>query len=326
MPGGLVLMTDNIFASLDEFHAELEPLGLKVDLAPASDEATLVGQVRDKVAMIVVYAKITDRVIAAADSAGCRVISRCGIGYDNIDIEAATRHHIQVTHVPDYCLDEVADHTVAMLLAFARGLVPSALAARTGEWRAPRHVMHRLHGRTLALIGVGRIGRRVAARARALGLTVTAYDPYVHDWDLEGVSRADSLATALEAADFVSLHAPLTAENHYLVGAKTLAMMKRKPLLINTARGGLVDLDAVTAALDRGELAGVALDVFEVEPLRANHPLRTHPLAVITPHTAYYSIESEAELKQRAAEEVARAIRGEAPRCPVNRLESSQVG
>jgi len=326
MPAGRVLMTDNIFASLDEFHAELEPIGLKLEVAPASDEATLVDLVRNAIGMIVVYAKITDPVIAAAASAGCRVISRCGIGYDNIDIEAATRHRVQVTYVPDYCLDEVADHTIAMLLAFARGLVPSVLATRSGEWRAPREVMHRLHGRTLALIGVGRIGRRVAARAQALGLTVTAYDPYVQQWDIQGVSRADSLATALETADFVSLHAPLTAENHHLVGGKTLAMMKRKPLLINTARGGLVDLEAVTAALDRGELTGVALDVFEVEPLKADHPLRTHPRALITPHAAYYSIESEVELKRRAAEEVARAFRGEPPRCPVNRLESSHVG
>jgi D-3-phosphoglycerate dehydrogenase len=326
MPAGRVLLTDNIFASLDEFHAELEPLGLLLEVAPAGDEATLVDLVRNTVGMIVVYAKITDPVIAAAASAGCRVISRCGIGYDNIDIEAATRHRVQVTYVPDYCLNEVADHTIAMLLAFARGLVPSVLAMRGGEWKAPREVMHRLQGRTLALIGVGRIGRRVAARAQALGLAVTAYDPYVQKWDIEGVSRADSLASALETADFVSLHAPLTAENHHLVRRETLAMMKRKPVLINTARGGLVDLEAVGSALDRGDLAGVALDVFEVEPLKADHPLRTHPRAVITPHAAYYSIESEVELKRRAAEEVARAFRGEPPRCPVNHLESTQVG
>jgi phosphoglycerate dehydrogenase-like enzyme len=326
MPVGRVLLTDNIFASLDEFQTELEPLGLKLEQARASDEATLVDMVRNAVAMIVVYAKITDPVIAAAAAAGCRVISRCGIGYDNIDIESATRHGVQVTYVPDYCLDEVADHTIAMLLAFARGLVPSVLATRSGEWKAPREAMHRMHGRTLALVGVGRIGRRVAARAQALGLAVIAYDPYVREWDLPGVSRASSLEAALEAADFVSLHAPLTTENHHLVSDKTLAMMKRKPLLINTARGGLVDLDAVSAALSGGGLAGVALDVFEVEPLRADHPLRTHPRALITPHAAYYSIESEAELKHRAAEEVARAFRGEAPRCPVNQLEARHVG
>jgi D-3-phosphoglycerate dehydrogenase len=325
MPAERVLLTDNIFASLDEFHAELTPLGLKLEQSPASDEATLVDMVRGAAGIIVVYARITKLVVAAAAMAGCRIISRCGIGYDNIDIEAATRHQIQVTYVPDYCLDEVADHTIAMLLAFARGLLPSVLATNSGNWKAPRERMHRLQGRSLALIGVGRIGRRVAARAQTLGLDVTAYDPYVKQWDLPGVRRADSLATALEAADFVSLHAPLTAQNHHLITDDTLAMMKRKPLLINTARGGLVDLAAVTAALDRGDLAGVALDVFEIEPLAADHPLRTDPRALITPHTAYYSIESEVELKRRAAEEIARAIRGEAPRCPVNRLGSSHL-
>ena len=146
---GHVLLTDNIFASLDEFHKELKPLGFELKQAPASDEATLAGMAENAAAMIVVYAKITDPVIAAAATAGCRVISRCGIGYDNIDIEAATRHRVQVTYVPDYCLDEVADHTIAMLLAFARGLVPSVLATGSGEWRAPREVMHRLHGLSL---------------------------------------------------------------------------------------------------------------------------------------------------------------------------------
>lgn|SRR5487761_110096 len=321
-----VLMTDNVFASLDEFHAELKPLGLKLELSPASDEATLVQQARNAAAIIVVYAKITDPVISAAASAGCRVISRCGIGYDNIDIESATRHRVQVTYVPDYCLDEVADHTMALLLAFARGLVPSALATRNGGWTAPRELMRRLHGRTLALVGVGRIGRRVAARARAFGLTVIAFDPYVKEWDLNGVTRADSLAAALGAADFVSLHAPLTADNHHLIGVETLKLMRQKPLLINTARGGLIDLDAVTDALNRGDLSGVALDVFEFEPLSHNHELRTNPLAVITPHTAYYSIESELELKRKAAEEVTRALRGEPPRCPVNHMESTHLG
>ncbi len=322
MSAGRVVMTDNIFASLDEFHAELRPLGLELEVARTSDEATLAKLARTSVAVIVVYAKITETVIAAAASAGCRVISRCGIGYDNIDIEAATRHGVQVTHVPDYCLDEVADHTIGMLVAFARGLVPAVMATRGGEWKAQREGIHRVQGRRLALIGVGRIGRRVATRALALGLTVTAYDPYVREWDVDGVNRAVTLAATLENADFVSLHAPLTPENHHLIREDTLALMKHKPLLINTARGGLVDLEAVTAALERGDLAGVALDVLEVEPLKADHVLRTHPRALITPHVAYYSVESEVELKRRAAEEVARAMRGEPPRCPVNRLES----
>jgi D-3-phosphoglycerate dehydrogenase len=326
MPAGRVLFTDNIFDSLDEFRSQLDPLGLSLEAAPNSDEATLAAEARSAVALIVVYAKITEQVIAAAASAGCKVISRCGIGYDNIDVAAATRHGLQVTYVPDYCLDEVADHTLALVLAFARGLVPAVQETRAGGWLAPKAGIHRLQGRRLALLGVGRIGRRVAARALAFGLRVSAYDPYLEPWDLDQVERASTMAEALAAADFVSLHAPLTAENHHLVSNDALALMKRAPVLINTARGGLVDLEAVTRALTDGQLRGVALDVTEVEPLPPDHPLRSHPRALITPHMAFFSAESEAELKRRAAEEVVRAVRGEPPRCPVNRLEARRVG
>jgi phosphoglycerate dehydrogenase-like enzyme len=325
MQAGRVVMTDNIFGSLDEFHAELDPLGLELVVSPSSDEASLTGLAKSAVAMIVVYAKITEPVIAAAASAGCRIISRCGIGYDNINIDAATRHGVQVTYVPDYCLDEVADHTIALVLAFARGLLPAVLATRSGSWQVPREGIHRVRGRRLALLGAGRIGRRVATRGLALGLAVTAYDPFIAEWDGDSVKLAGSLEEALGEADFVSLHSPLTAETHYLINPRTLSFMKRQPVLINTARGGLVDLDAVTASLERGDLAGVALDVFESEPLPSHHVLRTHPRALITPHVAYYSVESESELKHRAAEEVVRAVRGEPPRCPVNRLESRHV-
>jgi len=187
-------------------------------------------------------------------------------------------------------------------------------------------VVHNLHGRQLALIGVGRIGGRVPSRALAFGLRVSAYDPYVEEWDSAGVERSSTLAQALAEADFVSLHAPMTRENRHLVDDQTLALMKRAPVLINTARGGLVDLEAVTRALNDGRLGGVALDVTEVEPLEKEHPLRSHPRALITPHMAYYSVESESELKRRAAEEVVRAVRGEPPRCPVNRLEANARG
>lgn len=326
MAAGRVLMTDNIFESLDEFHAELDPLGLALEVAPSSDEATLVGLARDANAIIVVYAKISEPVIAAAAKGGCRVISRCGIGFDNIDVDAATRHGIQVTYVPDYCLDEVADHTIALLLAFARAIVPAVESMRAGGWRPGGLKIHRIAGRRLALIGVGRIGRRVAARALALGLSVVAYDPFVTDWDEPDIKLVPSFAEAVGEADFVSLHAPLTAENHHLINGDALSLMRRKPVLINTARGGLVDVVAVTTGLRNGTLSGAALDVFESEPLPADHPLRSTSGALITPHQAYYSAESESELKRRAAEEVARAVRGEPPRCPVNRMGARRAG
>jgi len=180
----------------------------------------------------------------------------------------------------------------------------------------PREVF-RLRGRRLALVGVGQIGARLAARALAVGFEVVGYDPYLADWPA-GVERAGTLEGALAEADAISLHAPLTEENRGLVGERLLGTLRRRPILVNTARGGLVDLDAVTAALDDGRLAAVALDVVDPEPLPADHPLRDHPRAIITPHMAFYSVEAEQELQRRAAEEVARALRGEPAQVPVN--------
>jgi phosphoglycerate dehydrogenase-like enzyme len=223
-----------------------------------------------------------------------------------------------VTNVPDYCLDEVADHTMALLLDMARGVTAAAAAVRAGSWAHPSVRIHRMEGRVLALIGTGRIGRRVATRALAFGLSVVGFDPFLKEWDLPGVQRAETLEEALEGADFISLHAPMTAANHHLIGPATLAMMKRSPILVNTARGGLVDLDAVVEALDDGRLGGAALDVTEVEPLPAGHRLRHHPRALLTPHMAFYSEEAQKELQRRTTEEVVRSLKGEDPRCPVN--------
>jgi len=315
-----------VFGSLDVERAVLEPLGLDLVPAPATDEATLAREARSATALLVVYARITEPVIVAAAEAGCRVIARCGIGVDNIDVEAATRHGVQVTNVPDYCLDEVADHTLALLLCAARGVVQAASEVREGAWQVPRGGIRRIQGRRLALVGIGRIGRRVGARARAFGLEVIGFDPYLSPWDLEGVQRASSLVEAISEADFISLHAPLTPENRHLIDAAAVAAMRRAPVLVNTARGGLVDLEAARRGLEEGRLSALALDVTEVEPLPADHPLRRHPRALITPHMAFYSEEAEHELRQRAAEEVARAVRGEPPRCPVNDLGSRARG
>jgi D-3-phosphoglycerate dehydrogenase len=313
-----VLVTDYVFADLETEKAMLGPLGVELDVAPVADEAGLVTLARGAAGILVCYAKVTEAVVNAAAEGGCRIISRYGIGYDNVDIAAATRAGILVTYVPDYCLDEVADHTMALLLDMGRGVFFAGAAVRAGSWSVPKSGVHRLEGRVLALIGTGRIGRRVASRALAFGLRVVGFDPYVKVWDLPGVERVDSIEAAMEIADFVSLHAPMTAANHHLIGAATLSMTKRAPILINTARGGLVDLDAVMAALHDGRLGGVALDVTEMEPLPADHPLRRHPRALLTPHMAFYSEEAQHELQRRATEEVVRALKGEEPRCPVN--------
>lgn len=311
-----VVVTDHVFKDLEIERSLLAPLGAELVLAPAKDEATLAGLAREADAMLVCYAPITQQVVDAARGR-CRIFARYGIGYDNIPVEAATAAGILVTNVPDYCIEEVADHTVTLLLAAARGLVPAAISVREGQWQVPREGVRRLRGRRLALLGLGRIGREVAARAAALKLEVLVYDPYLTA-DPPDARRVGSLEEALKEADFVSLHLPLSAETRHLIGDRTLDLMARSPVLINTSRGGLVDLDAVVRALDDGRLAAAALDVTDPEPLPLDHPLRTHPRAIVTPHMAFYSAEAQDELQRRAAEEVVRRLSGEPPRCPVN--------
>jgi D-3-phosphoglycerate dehydrogenase len=312
-----VLVSDHVFEHLEHERSILEPLGCELVEAEGTSEAELAAAARDAGAMLVCYAQITAPVIEAAAAAGCRVISRYGIGYDNVDVEAATAHGIVVTYVPDYCVEEVADHAVALLLALARGVHPAALAVRDGEWAVPHGTVHRLRGARLALIGLGAIGRSVLERARAFGLEVVGYDPYVDDWTVDA-ERAATLDEAVAEADFISLHAPLTEETRHLIDERSIGVMRRGPIVVNTSRGPLVDMDAAAAALEAGRLRGVALDVTETEPPPADHPLRRHPRAILTPHMAFYSVEALADLQRRAAEEVARAVRGEPHHRPVN--------
>lgn len=312
-----VLITDHVFSDLDVEHEVLAAIDAEIVVAPAVDEDSLVAAARDVNAILVCFAPVTTRVVDAAAAGGCRIIARYGIGYDNVDVEAATQHGIVVTNVPDYCLDEVADHAMALLLAAARGVVPATREVAGGGWAIKHAGIHRIAGRKLALVGLGGIGGRVAQRARAFGLEIVAFDPFVDDGGVEGVALAGSLDEALRGAAFVSLHAPATPENHHLIDADALAAMEGG-VLINTSRGGLVDLDAVVAALEAGTIAGVALDVTEPEPLPDGHPLRTDPRAIITPHMAFHSEEATEELQRRTATEAVRVLSGEAPDRPVN--------
>ena len=285
--------------------------------AAGTSEAELVEAVADVDAMLVCYAKVTKPVVDAAADAGVRIMSRYGIGFDNIDIEAATARDVLVTYVPDYCLDDVADHAMTLLLMLARRAHHAALAVSKGEWAVPHGEVHRLQGRRLALIGTGGIGRRMINRARGFGIEVVGFDPYLDPWDIEA-EKVGSFEEAIAEADFISLHVPLTDETRHLIDAKSIAAMNRAPIVINTARGPLVAMDDAAAALDSGRLGGIGLDVTEIEPPPEDHPLRTHSRAVLTPHMGFYSIEAVQELQRRAAEEIAQALRNEPPDRPVN--------
>jgi D-3-phosphoglycerate dehydrogenase / 2-oxoglutarate reductase len=313
-----ILITDHVFPGLEIERQVLAPLDAELVLAPASDEETLAELAAGADGLLVCFAPLTERIVDAAAAGGCRVIARYGIGYDNVPVDVASRHGIVVTNVPDYCLDEVADHTIALLLAAARGLIPATREVAADGWSIDHARIHRLAGRRLALIGLGGIGRRVAARAQAFGLEVIGFDPFLDPFDVPGVGHARTLEDALRSADFVSLHVPAIAENVNLIGRESIALMESAPVLINTGRGALVDLDAAAEALDSGRLSGVALDVTEPEPLPAGHALRTHPRALVTPHMAFHSVEATEELQRRTATEVLRVLTGEPPDRPVN--------
>jgi D-3-phosphoglycerate dehydrogenase len=312
-----VVVTDHVFDDVEIERSLVAPLGATVVVAPTADEDTLATLAAGADAMLVCFAPITARVIDAAAGGNCKVIARYGIGVDNVDVAAATAAGLRVTNVPDYCLDEVADHTVALLLSLARRIVESNQGVRSGGWDVPHGRVRRIRGRRLALIGVGRIGSRVVERALSFGLEVVGYDPFLRE-AVPGLTQVDTLEEAVAEADFVSLHAPLTPETRHVVGQRLIDRMNCAPILINTSRGGLIDLEAAMNGLVAGKLSGLGLDVTEVEPLPAGSPLRSDPRVVVTPHMAFYSVEATQELQRRAAEEVVRALSGQPARSPVN--------
>jgi len=263
---------------------------------------------------------------------GVRIITRLGVGYDLIDLAAAGRRGIPVCNVPDYGTTEVADHAIALMLGFLRGIVRYDEAFRDDaagwDFRLAG-LVRRLSGTRLGIVGIGRIGSAVALRAKALGMSVAAFDPYAprgHELAL-GIARAESLDALLGAADVVSLHTPLSAETRHLIDADRVAAMAEGAILINTSRGGVVDLDAVEAGLRAGRIGAAGLDVFETEPPPAEHPLlhawraREPWLAgrlIVTPHAAFYSPASVRDMREKAVLTCADFLAGGQPRNCVN--------
>lgn len=243
----------------------------------------------------------------------CRAVVRVGVGFDNVDLRAAGELGIAVCNVPDYGTEEVADHALMLLLAVARRLIPCHQEVVSGKWElGSAEGSPRLRGRMLGLVGCGRIGTAMALRAKALGLRVLFHDPYQtqgHEKAL-GVERCHTLEEMLPRCHFLSLHCPLTDETRHLVNARTLALLPRGAYLINTARGGCVDLKALADALDAGQVRSAGLDVFDREPLD-DERIRRHPRLVLTPHTAFYSAEGAIEMRTKAAREAKRALLNE---------------
>jgi D-3-phosphoglycerate dehydrogenase/C-terminal binding protein len=262
----------------------------------------------------------------------CKLIVRCGVGFDNVDRVLARTRGIPVANVPDYGTEEVADSAIGMALTLARGIhfYNSQLQRNCGEWSYQQAVpILRLRGRTFGVLGLGRIGTAAAMRAKALGMNVIFYDPYRPDGTDKalGLSRVESLDEFFAQSHIVSVHSPLTDETKHIVNAKTIAKMKKGSYLVNTARGGCVDLDAIPDAIASGQLAGAGIDVFPHEPPPADHPLvlawrnPNHPCygrVIINPHSAFYSEEGLLDIRTKSSHACRRALLGQPLRNVVN--------
>jgi D-3-phosphoglycerate dehydrogenase len=275
--------------------------------------------------ILVRWVKVTAPLIAELKR--CKIIVRYGVGTDNVDAAAATEAGIIVGHVPDYCLDEVSSHALALWLACVRNIEINSTKLRDGGWDVnPSHKIWRVRNRVFGLVGLGNIGSAVARKLRGWDLKVIATDPYVEPGQAEalGVELVD-LATLCRTSDYISLHVPLLPETRHLMGAPEFALMKPGVILINTARGPIVDTEALATALET-QVAGAGLDVFEREPLPLDSPLRGHPRVVLSDHVAWYSEESELELRQTAAREAVRVCQGGLPRSLANPEVLTRLG
>jgi D-3-phosphoglycerate dehydrogenase / 2-oxoglutarate reductase len=317
MPRPLIAVTDSPFPSLDPAKAALARIDPELRVANSASVEDILAVGRDADAILVTYAKLPGDLLRQLRR--CKAIGRFGLGVDNIDIAAAAELGITVTYVPDYCMQEVSDHAMALLLALARKVPLSNALVQAGRWDMPAVVpIHRLAGRVLGLVGFGNIPRALAPKAKAFGLRVVAHDPNVSQHALAAVGvESMSFDRLLEISDFVSIHAPLLPVTRGLFNAEVFGKMKQGSYLINTARGPLVDEDALLAALDSGRLAGAALDVVAVEPLPKESRLIGRDNVVLTPHTGFYSVEALNELQTKCAADVARVLSGETPVYPV---------
>ena len=313
-----VLVTDYTWASTAIEAQVLADVGAELVLAQTGDEDELLSLVEDVDAVLVCFAKVPAGVIRAGRR--LQAVGRYGIGVDNIDVAEATRQGILVTHVPAYCLDEVSDHAMALLLACARKTCAYHVAMRQSNWSLQTGApMYRLRGRTLGIFGFGKIGQTLAPKAQAFGLDVIAYDPYVVPAVAAG-KRVDlvDLDTLFEQADYLSIHAPLSPETRGLIDESRLRQMKPTAVIVNTARGPIIAQEALVRALQEGWIGAAGLDVYEEERLTPGHPLLVLPNVVLTPHVAFYSEEALHDLRVQGATNVALILSGRRPLFAVN--------
>jgi D-3-phosphoglycerate dehydrogenase len=310
-----VVITDCDHGSIEEEKEEFSQMRAELILAQVQKEEDLIRVCKEADGLINQYALLTRRVFENLPK--CKVVSRYGVGVDSVDLKAATDFGIIVANVPDYCMDEVANQTISMILTLIRKTAFFDRKVKSGQWDF--HVgmpIYRMKGKTLGLIGCGKIGLEVGKRMSAFGVKVTTFDPY-----LDRVSKEielKDLDTVLKESDFISIHCPLNDSTRHLIGDEAFKKMEKKPILINTSRGPIVDERALIHALELGLISGAGLDVLEKEPPDAQNPLLKMDNVILSPHVGFYSVESISELKRRTAKNVADVLRGRRPDSVVN--------
>lgn len=314
-----VVITEAEYKSFELEKEELNKVGAELIIGQCKTEDEIIQIAKDADGLIVQYASITRRVIEALKK--CKAIARYGVGVDSIDVEAATEHGICIVNVPEYCLDEVSDHTIALALACARKVVMLNDAVKKGIWDFKiSEPIFRLRNMKLGLVGFGNIARMVSLKAQAFGLSVVAYDPYISSSIMtQNNVKKVSLGDLLKEADIMSLHLPLTKDTKYMFTEKEFKLMKDTAFIINTGRGHIIKEEDLYRALNEKWIAGAGLDVIEKEPIDLNSDLLKLENVIITPHVAFYSEESLKDLQRSAAKGVAQVLKGETSSSIVNK-------
>jgi len=303
-----VLFSDYDFPDIDLERTLFAAAGVELSTAQCRTEDEVIAAAHDCDAILLQYAPITERVVTSLANVG--IVSRIGAGFDTIDIDACAKHGLWVGNSPDYGVGEVATHALAMALAMMRNVVAYNRDVCAGTWHYESSgKLRRATNLTLGIIGLGRIGKRMAHVSRNIFKRVIACDPYIIDGDFPAYVERGTLDEVLAQGDVVSLHVPLTRETRGMIDTAAFKSMKPGAYLVNTARGAVVDVDAAYAALERGTLAGVALDVLPVEPVPSDSKLVGHPRVILSPHAAFYSVESERELRRKAAQNIVTWLR-----------------
>jgi D-3-phosphoglycerate dehydrogenase len=310
-----VVITDCDHGSIEEEKEELNRIGADLVLAQVREEEEVIRTCKEAEGLINQYALLTRRVLEQLPN--CKVVARYGVGVDSVDLKAATDLGIIVANVPDYCIEEVASHAVALLLTLARKTAFFDRKVKANQWDFRQGIpIGRIRGKTLGLIGSGKIGLEVARIASSFGVRSIAFDPYLKTGPQE--IELKDFDAVLKESDFISIHCPLNDSTRHLIGEKEFKKMEKKPLLINTSRGPIIDEKALIQALQEGLVAGAGLDVLEKEPPDSKNPMLAMENVILSPHVGFYSEESISELKRRTAKNVADVLVGRWPGSVVN--------